>query len=372
MTTSPGNAGIGEGIGEGIGAGAALAAAIEAHAQTIAEQITTRQFADDPTLDKRFGARGRSKCTEDANRHLSYLATAAVASSDKLFVDYVGWAKILLAKLNMPHGDLARNLTLMRIAVTNELGTTHGAAAARIIDAGLGALPALPESRESFLSRGDSHADLARRYLEMLVAGNRKAASTLVHSEVASGVSIHDIYIHIFQRTQYEIGRRWQMNQMTVAEEHYCTAATQMIMSELYPQIFTTSRVGRRLVAACVGGDLHEIGVRMVADFFEMAGWDTYYLGANMPIQGILQAVEANDADVLAISATMTYHVPVAAEVIRAVRSSDGASPQILVGGYPFRVDTDLWRMIGADGCAADADTAVELANSLVARTEHA
>ena len=363
MTAAPDNAGI--------GTGAALAAAIDAHAQTIAEQITTQQFADDPTLEKRFGARGRSKCTEDAHRHLSYLASAAVASSDKLFIDYVAWAKILLAKLSMSHADLARNLTLMRAAVTNELGAIHGAAAARIIDAGLQALPALPEYTESFLSSDDPHANLARRYLELLVAGDRKTASTLVLSEVASGVSIRDIYIHVFQRTQYEIGRRWQMNQMTVAEEHYCTAATQMIMSELYPQIFATARIGRRLVAACVGGDLHEIGVRMVADFFEMAGWDTYYLGANMPIQGILQAVEANDADVLAISTTMMYHVPVAEEVIRAVRGRNGTRPQILVGGYPFRVDTDLWRTIGADGCAADADDAVEVANSLTTRTRH-
>ena len=77
--------------------------------------------------------------------------------------------------------------------------------------------------------------------------------------------------------------RYWQMNRLTVAQEHYCTAATQMIMSQLYPYIFEGERNGRVLVATCVAENLHEIGVRMVTDFFEMDGWDTFYLGANVP-----------------------------------------------------------------------------------------
>ena len=102
---------------------------------------------------------------------------------------------------------------------------------------------------------------------------------------------MRDVYLHVFQRSQYEIGRLWQSNQISVAQEHLCTAATQLIMSQLYPFIFGTERRNRRVVAACVGGDLHEIGIRMVADFFEMDGWDTFYLGANVPITDIVQTV---------------------------------------------------------------------------------
>jgi methanogenic corrinoid protein MtbC1 len=138
-------------------------------------------------------------------------------------------------------------------------------------------------------------------------------------------------------------------------------------MSQLYPQIFATPRIGRRLVAACVGGDLHEIGVRMVADFFEMAGWDTYYLGANTPVEGIVESVLGRRPHAVAISATMTYHVPAVSDVVRAVRErSAGATPRIIVGGYPFRVDPELWQSVGADGYAPDASEAVALAKRLV------
>jgi len=68
--------------------------------------------------------------------------------------------------------------------------------------------------------------------------------------------SVRDVYLNVFQRSQHEIGRLWQMNQITVAQEHYCTAATQWIMVQLYPYVFGTERIGRRLVAAETGGQL--------------------------------------------------------------------------------------------------------------------
>jgi methanogenic corrinoid protein MtbC1 len=267
----------------------------------------------------------------------------------------------------MSDADLATNLRLLRGAVQEIVGGPAAEAAARVIDHGLEALPELPATRESFLATSEApHAELARDYLRLLLAGDRRGASALILGAVRDGVSVRDVYLHVFQRTQYEIGRLWQLNEISVAQEHFCTAATQMIMSQLYPQIFASARVGRRLVAACVGGDLHEIGVRMVADFFEMAGWDTFYLGANTPLPGVLQAVEEHRPDAIAISATMSYHVGEVAALIRALRERDGRAPRILVGGYPFAVDPELWRTVGADGGASDAAAAVALAERLV------
>ena len=138
-----------------------------------------------------------------------------------------------------------------------------------------------------------------RAYLEALLGGDRQTASRLLLDAVESGTPLKDIY-QVFQRSQYEIGRLWQMNKITVAQEHYCSAATQLIMSLLYPRVFNTERIGRTLVAACVQGDLHEIGMRIVANFFELEGWGTSYLGANMPTSGIVDALVQRRPDALA------------------------------------------------------------------------
>ncbi len=81
------------------------------------------------------------------------------------------------------------------------------------------------------------------------------------------------------------------MNQLGVAEEHYCTAATQLIMSQLYPYIFVAVERRGTAVASCVSGDLHELGARMVCDFLELDGWSTHFFGANMPGAGVARTV---------------------------------------------------------------------------------
>jgi len=151
-----------------------------------------------------------------------------------------------------------------------------------------------------------------------------------------------------------------------VAQEHFCTAATQVIMSRLYPYVFSTPKNGRKLVATSAGGELHEIGIRIVADFFELEGWDAYYLGANTPANAIVAALKDRRADLLCVSATMTFHLDAVEEIVGAVRAAFGADrPKILVGGYVFKTRGQLWKKIGADGFADDAPGAVRAAERL-------
>lgn len=208
---------------------------------------------------------------------------------------------------------------------------------------------------------------LAIEYTRALLGGERHIASKMIVDAVHTSEDVKTVYLHVFQTTQREIGRLWQTGQISVAQEHYCTAAMQMIMSQLYPYIFNSEKIGRKLVATCVGGELHEVGIRMVADFFEMEGWDTYYLGANAPAKSILVTIEEQDADVLGISATMYFNVPVVEELIKMLRASIvGRGVKILVGGYPFLLSQDLWKQVGADGFAQDARSAISVCNRLL------
>lgn len=341
---------------------------IDARADALAEAVVTRHYAAQPELAERFGPQGRSKCIADAQRHLSYLSQAMHADTAELFEDYVAWAKIVLAGLRIPAADLATHLGLLRDVVAEDLSAPERDLATRILGAGLARLPSVSIELPSFLRSDGPLGDLPARYTEALLQGDRHAASRLVLAAVEHGASIRDVYLEVFQRSQQEIGRLWQTNRATVAQEHFFTAATQLVMSQLYDRIFSTDRSGRTLVATCISGDLHEIGVRMVSDFFEMEGWDTFYLGANTPTESVLSTVSDRAADVLAISATLTPHVRHVAELVAAVRGSERCQGVIvLVGGYPFNVSPELWRKVGADGGAGDAAAAIEAAKRLVA-----
>ena len=333
---------------------------------SLAEAVTARHYQAHPELLSKYGEAGRAKCRQDAQYHLSYLADALVASSPSLFSDYLAWAKVMLGARGVPAADLSRNLSVMREVVREHVTPEAWPVVQQFFDEGLQRLPAMPEELPTLLADAAPHADLARRFLRLLLGGERHAAGRLIHEAVDSGVALKDVYLHVFQASQREIGRLWQMNQLSVAQEHYCTAATQLVMSQLYPRLFRTEKQGRRVVATSVAGELHEIGARIITDFFEMEGWDTYYLGANCPTADILKTLSERKPDLLAVSATMTFHVRAVEELVGRVRASEEfRGVKIMVGGYPFNVEPDLWKRVGADAYAADAAEAAARAGSL-------
>jgi len=300
--------------------------------------------------------------------HLRVELRRAVAwNKPVLFADCVGWAKAALIGAGVPASELARHLEHLTSTMRRQPAGDAEARAEIIVSAALRALPDLSAEQVVLSPTEVRPSPLATLYFRALLRGDRQLASQLVLQSVKQGTPVKHIYLHVFQPAQHEIGRLWQLNRISVAEEHYCTAATQLIMSQLYPHVFSSQRIGRTVVAACVSGDLHELGARMVADFFEMDGWDSYYTGASTPASGVVQAVTGRRADVLAISATITHYVADVERLIGLVRRQpDCAGLKIIVGGFPFNQTPGLWQRVGADGSAADAETAVALANRLL------
>lgn len=340
---------------------------IQAQRQELAEEIVAKQYELQPAFWATFGEEGRAKSVRDAGYHLSYLAEAINAADLSLFVDYINWVGVLFTGLDFSNEHLLATLKCTRAVLQEKLPPPMAAVAQKYLEAGLQQVQTGPTPPPPFVREEEPLGDLARQYLEALLQGERHRASQLILQTIDEGVSIKDIYLYVFQRSQYEIGRLWQINQVGVAQEHYVTAATQLVMSQLYPHIFSNEKNGLRLVATCIGGELHEIGIRMVADFFEIEGWDTYYLGANTPTGSIVETIEARQADILAISATMTFHVGSVANLIEQVRGTEaGRQVRILVGGYPFNVSSVLWERLGADGWARNAQEAIVVANRLL------
>ncbi|MDS4069713.1 MAG: cobalamin-dependent protein [Candidatus Competibacter sp.] len=346
-----------------------LSAAIEARRPAIAEAVATRQYAEHPELRERYGPVGWQRTLEDASYNLAFLAQAIALENPALFVDYLGWLKVVLLRRRVRLQDVLDHFAYLQDGLRQSLPAAEAAAVAcAYVAEGVRRLPDLPDDLPTLIEGNAPISLLAHRYLQALMRGERHVASRLVLDAVTQGTPVKDIYLGVFQPCQREIGRLWQTNQISVAQEHYCTAATQWVMSQLYPYIFSGEKGAGRLVATCIAAELHEIGVRMVADFFEMEGWDTFYLGANTPTDSVLGALVERRADVLGISATITYHVSEVQRLIQAVRAAPACRDVlVLVGGYPFNLAPDLWRRIGADGWAPDAQTAVERARELLA-----
>jgi len=208
---------------------------------------------------------------------------------------------------------------------------------------------------------------MATEFLEHLLHGRTQAATVLVNRAVQDGAILSSLFLGVFQPCLREVGRRWQAGSVTVGQEHFCTAAVQRIVSHLYATAFSgVSRIGKRVVAVSAPGELHEVGLRAVCDFLEMDGWDSYYMGANVPVESVVDGLRQPPADLLLVSTTIVIHLPGTQSIIEAVRASAAGSAAILLGGVAMNANLGIWRSMGADGVAEDAATVVAQARRLV------
>ncbi len=343
------------------------------HQQPLADRVIEILWRRFPQYNEVLGDSGKKKCRQDVEYHLMYLADAVATESQELFFSYIRWVKELFTSIGVSNESLRESLVALREAI-DELKSSLDdrkkeqlERSETLVKESIDAFESLVNENRSYISLEEPLGELARGYLDALLSGERDAAMNLVLSAVEKGTDVRMIYEHVFQKTQREIGRLWQNNEVSVAQEHYCTAITQLVMSRLYPYIFNHKKNGLVFVGSSVGDELHELGIRMIADFFELDGWDTFFLGANTPMESIVETAVKERAQVVGISVTITYHINEVERIIEALRSRPELSlTKVLVGGYPFNLDTDLWRRVGADGSAQSARGAIEKARTLV------
>ena len=210
-------------------------------------------------------------------------------------------------------------------------------------------------------------AEALERYLAALRRGGRREALAVVDDALAGGLTVRALYLEVFQPAMYEIGRLWQENRITVADEHLATAITQLAMSRLYEQLFgDRADAGPLLVAACAEHERHELGLRMICDLLELEGWDTVFLGASVPVEDLVAMVRERRPEVVALSAAITPHLARVREAVSAIRAAmPQGAPVIAIGGRAFAADPALAERMGADLTARDA---VEVAMRLKER----
>ncbi len=332
----------------------------------IAEQVTRAFLERHPEWLSKYGERARKFGIEDARFHIDFLRGAVEAGSVQAFEDYCEWAARLLQSRAVASRFLVENLMQIETALGAGLSPEEQAVIARMMEAGRAACdrdkarPACP----------DTPLSLTRAvYLQSILIGARAGSVRIVEEALKNGAGVFDIYAQVFQESLYEVGRLWQEGKISVSVEHRATAITQFVMAGIYSRAMPArpSAPPRQAIVTGVAGELHQIGANMVADVLENAGWNVEFLGTDAPHAGIVDAVRAQDSDLLCISATMLSNVPNVVSLIRDLRPHSSRL-RVLIGGSAFRSKPELWMAIGADGFAADLSGAVEVANRLSPR----
>jgi MerR family transcriptional regulator, light-induced transcriptional regulator len=178
---------------------------------------------------------------------------------------------------------------------------------------------------------------LARTYLDALRAADAAGAYRVASRALDGGMPLVALYQHVIAPAMHELGRLWERGAITVADEHLATALTHRVLGALRPpafvdQVFEADSARPRAMLAAVQGEQHALGLRMVADLLEDAGYQTIYLGADVPTAALLLAIAGMAPDLLALSATMPESAARLEDVVVSV-SGEHRGLSLLIGG---------------------------------------
>jgi len=224
--------------------------------------------------------------------------------------------------------------------------TSHGVAISRAVAMLRGgyAAPA-SSSAPTVPSAARSFAALRAELLDALLAFDLSRAERL-RAEAFALFSIEDVCMHIIEPLLVEVGDRWHVGELSVADEHHISS---FIRARLFSLLTAYEQPGGGplVFAACAPDEWHEIGILLVAVFLARRGIDVRYFGANLPLEDLAKAVAQHRPAVVALSAQSRETAGNLRDASRALRSGRPPHPRLVFGGQAFDADPALRESIG-------------------------
>jgi MerR family transcriptional regulator, light-induced transcriptional regulator len=189
-----------------------------------------------------------------------------------------------------------------------------------------------------------------------LAARDRAGAVSAALDAVRDGtIDIAALYTYVLGPLLVDTGAAWQQGTERVWEEHFASATVRTIVEALYPDVVRAhdqvACVDKRVLLACPAGEQHDLGLRMVADRFALAGWDVDYLGPDTPTEEIIDAAQTLDSDLVVLSASTHFNRVLLREVVDEVQLRL-PGVRLAVGGAAFVTDAESYRGLILDEAA--------------------
>jgi len=157
-------------------------------------------------------------------------------------------------------------------------------------------------------------------------------------------VSIIELYEGILKKALYQIDCG-EFDRECIWKEHIKTAIVRTIIEVSYPYILKEKKnvksTGKKVLVVCPPEEYHEIGAKMVHDYFLLNGYDSTFIGANTPVEVIVDSVTYNKPDFVAVSVTNLYNIVNAKKLIQQIKKTN-KNIKIFAGGQAFLKDGSL------------------------------
>ncbi len=186
----------------------------------------------------------------------------------------------------------------------------------------------------------------------------------LTQRAVDEGYPVKEILDNGLVKGMNVIGQMWKEGEAFIPEVLASSVMTRA-GTEVIKELIAKSGIKPigKVVIGTVRGDVHSIGKSLVAMMMENAGFEVHDLGVDIAPEKFVEAVQTQEADLLAMSALLTTTLPAMADTLQAINTA-GLKVTTMIGGAP--TSQEYADSIGADGYAGDAQSAVDRAKALL------
>jgi len=209
---------------------------------------------------------------------------------------------------------------------------------------------------------------LYEQFLWYLEKEDKPGAVTLALGALKNGeVDIVNLYTEVLIPALNEMNYGKKDESLYIWKEHFRTSVVRTIIECCYPQVIMEGqkksvKMGRKKVLIfCPSEEYHDLGARMMADFFSLCGHSIFYIGGNTPAAALLYAMEHLKPEVIAMGVSNYFNLVAAKKTIEEVRNTMGNEVSIILGGSAFKDNLSVAKEIGANFCVSIYDEVVAI-----------
>jgi hypothetical protein len=157
--------------------------------------------------------------------------------------------------------------------------------------------------------------------LSALVDGDAATGFRLASKLLDEGVSFEQLVTDVLAPVQHELGRRWAMNELGIADEHAASAAIEELLIRLAATLDAPR--GPKVVVACAEHDMHALGSRVVSSLLTLDGFRALPLGPSIPPRDLAEYLEVQEPLALALSVSVASALADAARSIAVAHAAN-------------------------------------------------
>ncbi len=147
--------------------------------------------------------------------------------------------------------------------------------------------------------------------------------------------SVDQVLMEVVQPILVSLGDAWHRGELPIAIEHYATQFFMQYLMSMMAASAPSSHPGK-IVAACAPGEQHQMGLLMLVVSLRWRGWDVKYLGPDLPLNRLEEALRPIQPRALLFSANRVETAQGLSELGNLLEQFPQPHPLILLGGQAF------------------------------------